>query len=97
MTCRCNKCCHYKEISKIINNTEFNNIVDPATFIREKINTTFEITKEECDILERIKTTNDYNEYKNYLLKTTHHFKYICCTEFFYNKKHDIRCMYNNL
>ena len=73
----CKACAHYKEISKIINNTVFTmNIVDPATFIRKKINSTFKITKEECEILERIKLTHDYSEYKNYLLRSSH---YITC------------------
>ena len=65
-------CLHYKSITNIINKTDLN-VIDPATFIREKTNTNFEITKEECDILERMKQTNDHTEYKQYLLKPSHY------------------------
>lgn len=73
----CNACLYYKSISEIISTTDLN-VIDPATFIREKINSNFEITIEECEILERIKNTNmnDYSEYKTYLLKPSH---YIQC------------------
>jgi hypothetical protein len=74
MLCNCKSCLHYKSISEIINKTELN-VIDPATFIREKINCNFEITKEECDILERMKQTNDYTEYKQYLLNPSHYNK----------------------
>jgi hypothetical protein len=118
----CNACLYYKSISEIINTTDLN-VIDPATFIREITNTNFEITQEECDILERIKqsNTNDYSEYKKYLLNSSHFIKYdtrtyikcpncdekmsitirpiimndYCCTDYFYNKIHDKRCMYN--
>ena len=71
----CKACLNYKTIVDIINITDLN-VTDPATFIRTKINSKFEITTEECDILERVKYTNDYTEYKEYLLKPTH---YIQC------------------
>lgn len=120
----CIACDHYKTITRIINTTELN-VIDPATFIREITNTNFEITQEECDILERIKqtNTNDYSEYKKYLLNPCHYIEcdnrtYIkcpncyekisititpiimndyCCTDYFYKKTHDKRCMYNKI
>jgi hypothetical protein len=121
----CDACKYYKNITQIIHRADLN-VIDPATYIREITNTTFEITKEECDILERIKQTNttDYSEYKQYLLNSSHFIKYdtrtyikcpncdvkmsititpvndtipICCTDYFYKKIHDERCMYNAL
>uniref|UniRef100_A0A6C0JJP6 Uncharacterized protein n=1 Tax=viral metagenome TaxID=1070528 RepID=A0A6C0JJP6_9ZZZZ len=123
-TGNCNACKYYKNISDIIITTDLN-VIDPATYIRQKTNTSFEITKEECEILERIKESkpNDYSEYKEYLLNSSHFIKYDtrtyikcpncdekmcititptntndnCCTDYFYKKKHDIRCMYNTV
>jgi hypothetical protein len=72
----CKACKYYKNITNIINKADFN-VIDPATFIREITNTSFEITNEECEILERLKQSNinDYSEYKQYLMNPKHYIK----------------------
>jgi hypothetical protein len=65
---KCKACLHYKSVVKIINTIDLLNIVDPATFVRTQTNSTFEITPEECTILERMKTSKNDTEYKEYML-----------------------------
>ena len=76
MNCVCNNCAacqHYKNVSIIIKSANLLNIEDPATYIRTHIKSSFKITEEECDILERMKTSQDMTEYKEYLLKPSHY------------------------
>lgn len=71
----CNACLYYKSVIDIIHSIDFINIVDPATFVRNKTNSVFDITEEECNILERMKHTQNDAEYKEYLLKPKHYIK----------------------
>jgi hypothetical protein len=73
----CKACKYYKNITNIINKADLN-VIDPATYIREITNTSFEITNEECEILEKIKNSNinDYSHYKQYLMNPKHYIKY---------------------
>jgi hypothetical protein len=79
MNCMCNNegycpaCLHYKNVSVIIQSANLLNIQDPATYIRNHTKSSFKITEEECKILERMKTSQDMTEYKEYLLKRTHY------------------------
>jgi hypothetical protein len=61
--------CSYKNISNIIQSANLLTIEDPATYIRNHTKTSFKITEEECEILERMKNSQDMTEYKEYLLK----------------------------
>lgn len=72
---KCAACLRYKDIVKTIHATDFLNIVDPATFIRKQTQTTFDITPEECSILERMKITQTDAEYKEYMSNPTHYIK----------------------
>jgi hypothetical protein len=71
----CSACLYYKSILKIINSINFLTIVDPATHVRKQTNTTFDITPEECSILERMKTSQNDTEYKEYISNPTHYIK----------------------
>jgi hypothetical protein len=73
MNCSCAACQHYKNVSIIIQSANLLNIEDPATYIRTHTKSSFKITEEECDILERMKTSQDMTEYKEYLLKPSHY------------------------
>jgi len=75
MNCACNdnSCKYYKNISNIIQCANLLTIKDPATYIRNHTKSSFKITEEECEILERMKTSQDMTEYKEYLLKPSHY------------------------
>jgi hypothetical protein len=92
MKCECNNvgtcgaCLYYKSSIEIINSIDFLTISDPATFVRNQTNSVFDITEEECIILERMKHTQNDTEYKEYISKSKHYIKIdsksviqICC------------------
>ena len=90
----------------IIKSANLLNIEDPASYIRFHMKRSFIITEEECNILERMKRSQDMTEYKEYLLNLlsvicpncgeciTFPQKYICCSQLLQNNIHDERCMY---
>ena len=69
----CGACSYYKSVVDIIDAIDFLTIEDPATFVRTKTNSVFNITEEECIILERMKHTQNDTEYKEYLLNPKHY------------------------
>ncbi len=93
MNCSCKACLYYKNVSVIIQSSNLLNIEDPATYIRNHTKSKFNITEEECEILKRMKISQDMTEYKEYLLKPSHYLNtcdyiHIICP----NCDHTIHC-----
>jgi hypothetical protein len=97
-------------MNSIIQSANLLTIEDPASYIRHHTKCSFIITEEECNILERMKRSQDMTEYKEYISKMFQYIssvicpncdecitvpqKYICCSQLLQNNIHDERCMY---